>query len=868
MRVPSLAAVAARLPGGVGGTARGGSTRRPGAAVWLFLLAASAAAADTTAPTLETAAADWTRIALTFSEDLDADAIPAASTFPVVVGGSSRAVAGISVSGDSVVLALTLPVMPTDAVTVAYEAPSEGGLADEAGNAVASFAATAATNGTPERLATEGPGLGNLPYASSEVFQPMSAIRNIAAAPGETSIRFGLNLGIMLNGYFVTVFAPDSGESPGGFLVYDVSDPRNIRLERQVYRPRGDTSDFREQHSLPTARIGDSVYMALQTTQGVEIWDLTDMNDIHREGKLRLPGVSGGDYDNAVWQLSWQAPYLYVATTGQGFQVVDTRDPAAPFIADRGHRRANPVPPAEYGGFRVGPIFAMGNHLVVTGMDTFEGWSSLGIGNPLNPVLMDTIRVPRSAHYYATCFDGRYVYSAPRLREPPVPGGDRPFLQAPVLGYDLADPADFVLVNNSLSLVHRTYCGTQDHFLFQGGRNDVRKIDVSDSTNWIEVGRGVLGVERADHGQVSPMGNLVFVGDDHGSKSAFFVHDADPDLTPPDIVAVSPRDRAVNQLLTTRVGVAFTDSVLLASVGPDTVRLLDADEEVVSGTYSAHLGIVNFSPAEPLEPNTTYTVQVVAGGVSDYAGNRIESAFRTTFTTTPDLAVEPSHRWALEDDAEDWFDRNDGTVVGGAFATDGGLELNGDGAWVRLAGSLSTVLAGDAALAFFLSTSQTGERERRGGPGSDGQEGFQRNGRRLLGVAGRHRPAAPVRRERCRHQVAGAGQRRHDPSLRADARCRHRRTRHVPGRREDRSRHRRHRAQGRRWQLRPAGGHRRQRRESRRNAGGCPGLQSRAEREPDFPAVRQCGERVRPVDAPFLGNGGFGGEFRGRSPGR
>jgi hypothetical protein len=42
---------------------------------------------------------------------------------------------------------------------------------------------------------------------------------------------------------------------------------------------------------------------------------------------------------------------------------------------------------------------------------------------------------------------------------------------------------------------------------------------------------------------------------------------------------------------------------------------------------------VNFSPLQPLEPGTTYVLEVPAGGVVDFASNAIEEPFSLTFTT-------------------------------------------------------------------------------------------------------------------------------------------------------------------------------------------------------------------------------------------
>ena len=64
-----------------------------------------------------------------------------------------------------------------------------------------------------------------------------------------------------------------------------------------------------------------------------------------------------------------------------------------------------------------------------------------------------------------------------------------------------------------------------------------------------------------------------------------------------------------------------------------TLRLLDDEGTVVDRTYSAQGGIVNFTPAGPLQPETVYTVLVVANGVTDYAGNASDAGFRSTFVT-------------------------------------------------------------------------------------------------------------------------------------------------------------------------------------------------------------------------------------------
>ena len=61
------------------------------ATVLAVLAALAPAQAQTGAPTLETASADWTRLTLRFSQALDADSVAPSSAFTVLVGGTRRA---------------------------------------------------------------------------------------------------------------------------------------------------------------------------------------------------------------------------------------------------------------------------------------------------------------------------------------------------------------------------------------------------------------------------------------------------------------------------------------------------------------------------------------------------------------------------------------------------------------------------------------------------------------------------------------------------------------------------------------------------------------------------------------------------------
>jgi len=562
----------------------------------------------------------------------------------------------------------------------------------------------------------QGPGLGNLTYTQAELFTPVSWIRQDAEGtpatyPGRKA--FGLNAGIMLNGYFLTLFAPDSGLGPGGFLMYDVSNPRAIRLVKRIYEPEGRTAEFREAHAFGTSTIGGKVYVSIATTKGVEFWDFTDINNVIQVKKLALPTVNAGDYANVSWQLWWQAPYLYVASANDGLYIIDARDPANAVLANRGAGKPNPVPTGELGGFRIGPIFTMGNHLVLTSMESTDGIASLDLSDPLNPKVLDTVGA--APFYYATCFDGLNLYGSVRG------AGARMF------GYNLADRARFVAEDNKLVINEQLYCATQDDYVFQGAQARVHKVDVSNPLQHVEVGSGSMNVTNPDHGQVAPFGNLLFIGNDHGTGSSFMVHSALPDTTRPVVKQMSPANGARQQALTSRIGLGMSDSILPESVNANSFIVRPLGGNTLAGTYSVQLGIVNFFPSQPLQPGTVYEVLLPSGGLKDYARNGIGAEYRATFTTGNSTDINLAHYWTLARSLADQVGQNNGSPTGADAYESIGLNFAGRSGGVGLADdNVASVLGGSASLSFYMKTTQVGTNTPWTAPGIFGRD--QANG--------------------------------------------------------------------------------------------------------------------------------------------
>jgi hypothetical protein len=417
----------------------------------------------------------------------------------------------------------------------------------------------------------------------------------------------GANAVIMTGGYMMVLFAYDSGGPPGILAFYDVSDPRRPVLQARVTDEH--TERFREAHSLPVALIGDSQYVAIQTIDGMQLWDLTDPLNASYVSQIDLPGVEGGDYENVAWQADWHGRYLYVAGANQGLYVIDAADPANPELVVQ-------VPTGQMGGFRIGPLFARGSYLVVGNMDQDGAISVLDIARPDQPALLGTIDgLPR---LYAITATGDRIYGA---------GRDGDFTI-----HSFEDPTSIEEIAIARIEQDSLYVAAQDHFVFSGRQDNFVKIDVSDETSPMVVGEGALGRDHPDHGQVTPLGNWVFVGNDHGSGSAFFCH-AETDDLPLAVEKIFPADGSVQQDPLTHISIVFSDYVDTATVTPDTVAIRPSGGEPLAGIYTYNFNTLSFSPSEPFAANTTIEIALSGDGVKDVSGNPIGEPIIARFST-------------------------------------------------------------------------------------------------------------------------------------------------------------------------------------------------------------------------------------------
>ncbi len=452
----------------------------------------------------------------------------------------------------------------------------------------------------------DGPGLPNLSYDPAEV---LTVIGHIGAENGSPRGHGTLSFH---RGYLTVIFSRDSGKGDGGFAFYDVADPRHPMLVSA--KDDDETEDLRESHGY--GFWGD--YVVLQASFGVQFWDWSDVMNPKLVSYLKLPGIVASDYIAGAWWAFWQAPYVYVGGSQNGLFILDATDVANPTIVDRGDERPNPIPTQTLGGFRVGPVFAVGNTLAISGMDD-PGYAMLDIRDPRNPIVLSTRRIGMPK-VYSALFNGGRIYG---------PGDD-----TRVHVHDVSDPFHIVELGASDACADKGgYLSIQDGFAHTGASKEYAKVDISGTSAFPIVARTSSNVPGRDEDFGTVLGNLVAISDDHGNGSWLVPHQGAPDTTPPAVNFVSPPSGATGVARTARVGMTFTDQIDRRYADTTTFLVRPVGGVALPGRYSYQTNILNFSPDAELAPSTTYEIVLPKGGLRDLAGNALSEAFVSYFST-------------------------------------------------------------------------------------------------------------------------------------------------------------------------------------------------------------------------------------------
>jgi hypothetical protein len=449
-----------------------------------------------------------------------------------------------------------------------------------------------------------GPGVGSLSYTPAEVGQPVAVFNAALGAEG------GTNVPLLVNGYLMLHFAPDSGNPGNGIAIYDISDPKAPQLVKSVKDEH--TATLRETHALPIARVAGRDVVVMQAVNGIQFWDLTDPLEPTFLSELALEGANGGDYTNAAWWTSWQGRWVFVAGVNNGTYVVDAVDPLAPVFVKR-------VPSAETGGFLVGPIFAMGDRLVMSDTNGLILWryALLDIVDPASPFLVNKLEGTLMQLYASTVLGDR-IYGMGRGNHMHVVSWENDTL---------------TMLTDMPSMGPASYGSVQDQTLHYGGKEYYQKVDITDELAPVVVNKIQLAQADTDHGQAWAFGNLVYIGNDHGTGSVLAPHAAEPDTNPPAIVRTYPANGTTHVAGSSRISISFSDNIDFATVGPDSIQIASVGGGPVTGIYSYWSNTVHFGPDTAWSANTEYQVTIKAGGVRDVVGNPVAADSVVTFST-------------------------------------------------------------------------------------------------------------------------------------------------------------------------------------------------------------------------------------------
>jgi len=498
-------------------------------------------------------------------------------------------------------------------------------------------------------LFADGQGIANISYSGSDLYKTLSAIDKTNGSPR------GHGFVTMHRGYLIVISAKDGGggDGTGALAVYDVSDAANpVNVFTTDGNPNYSASSanwpgaFREAHSV--AFYGDIMAVTSSgrnTTQdvsenGIQFWDMSNLDKPGnvapdawvgpvRRSIVTLPGVYGGDYFGAPWSLAWNGQYLYTAVPGVGLFVVDTSDVDNPFLPPLRDGKDNPVPIAEISG-AAHQIQSLGNFIV----QGRKNMTVIDITDPLDPVM----RVEDGAKAgYSVALYGDYAFG---------------FAVDKFNVYDLSDPFNAASAGSTnVGGPDGGYGIFQDDFMFYGGGGSALKVNVAGAPPYQSfdtftperpAGReNDFNLFKApDWDFATPLGNLMFVANDHGSGSAIMVHDTSPDNQGPAVVRVEPRNNTTNVAQTARIGIQFSDQLDTRTIDPSTIIIREAGSaNTVPGRFVNGLGIVNFDPDGNLKANTTYEIVVPANGVEDLVGNATETQFTATFSTGDGIEI-------------------------------------------------------------------------------------------------------------------------------------------------------------------------------------------------------------------------------------
>ncbi|MEM7606468.1 MAG: Ig-like domain-containing protein [Myxococcota bacterium] len=430
------------------------------------------------------------------------------------------------------------------------------------------------------------------------------------------------NLVTMYQGYLMMPWAPEFGS--GGISFFDVSNPCEPVSVGSGFSPL-----TRETHTLGFSHLGGAYAVTASLrgilqlgAGGVMFWDVSDPTAPTVAGELDVPDFFYPDaYGGIIMSAFWQVPFVYLGAGFNGVYIADATDATDPRLV--GQYQFEPR-------MRVGQVQAVGNLLVVTSTSGART-VLLDISDPIDPkpipggdfLALDGEGAPRE--FYFANFSGGYVYYA-RKDE----GGG-------VSVMDVRDPTAPVYAGDLRVDGSGGYVFLHEGRAFVGMGRRAAVFDVSNLDAITELSEYNL---EGDLDTFTPLGQLGVLSVDaeaiEDQGTAIVPVQAEPDARAPLVNYAYPPAGAEDVAASARVGVTFDEQVDVRSAFEGSVRLYETESgRRVPGVVSAQEVFVNFHPFCALEPDTDYTLELPARGVTDFAGNALAEGYTTTFRTAP-----------------------------------------------------------------------------------------------------------------------------------------------------------------------------------------------------------------------------------------
>ncbi|MCB9682879.1 MAG: Ig-like domain-containing protein [Alphaproteobacteria bacterium] len=498
---------------------------------------------------------------------------------------------------------------------------------------------------------THGPGAPRIAFDEADLFEACAYLQGDPTRSADHH-----NLVVMYDGYVLMPWAPEDGikrldweacgmdapptpEAPGdvadcegvfggGITFWDFSDPCAPTKVGEGWTPW-----MRESHAIGLSTVAGRTYaavdfLAYDGSGGVGFWDITDVTAPVWVSQVAVPNHHYPDsYTRLTLSTFWQGPYVFASTASNGVFVIDASDPLNPTVADQ----------ITFEGIHVAGTFHVWGNTAMSSSAGISRTILMDVSDPLDaqPIFGGTFDTRNSEgriapYYFANVGShwGLYAHS-------PAGGGGP-------LVYDLTDPEVPTLVAAATNdRGEGGYIFQHGDFLFEGESTFGTVYDFSDPSAPTAIGEFAL---QGDLDTVTPLGNVAVLSVDErsnpGQASSVVPWATEPDAIPPHAGMTSPHDGAVNQAVTSRIGVVFDEMVEPVSVFAGSFRVRADDGEHVEGSFNVQENIVNFTPAAPLREGVTYTVTIPSGGIVDLSGNPVDAETTFGFTVAGTRAVD------------------------------------------------------------------------------------------------------------------------------------------------------------------------------------------------------------------------------------